>query len=206
MLPSSPEADTRLDGTGRASLNPRIGSIDLKMWQEVRIPWVLLFGIAISAAMKQYETIGYVTLVRPPCFVAAVSLQGHAHTTPRSLSQNMAFMVLATGLCVFASCSRHRSLCSSRRQQTSTLAQRARSASPRLLTCEQNSRSSSTLFLTALLRIYEKDGAAFSTAALRRHSRAGADHQALPFRLYAVVLELCRSVSASSSCLPSVHC
>lgn len=74
------------------------------MWQEVRIPWVLLFGIAISAAMKQYETIGYVTLVRPPCCVAAVSLQGHAHTAPRSLSQNMAFMVLATGLCVSASC------------------------------------------------------------------------------------------------------
>jgi Delta24(24(1))-sterol reductase len=39
------------------------------MWQEVRIPWVLLFLIAISAALKQYETIGYITPVRP-CSVA----------------------------------------------------------------------------------------------------------------------------------------
>ncbi|KAL7416547.1 ERG4/ERG24 ergosterol biosynthesis protein [Mrakia frigida] len=56
-----------------ASLNPQIFNIDLKMWQEVRIPWVLLFHIAISAALKQYQTIGYVT-------------------------PNLAFMVLATGL------------------------------------------------------------------------------------------------------------
>jgi delta24(24(1))-sterol reductase len=47
------------------------------MWQEVRIPWVLLFHIAISAALKQYQTIGYVTA-------------------------NMAFMVLATGLYINA--------------------------------------------------------------------------------------------------------
>jgi delta24(24(1))-sterol reductase len=35
------------------------------MWQEVRIPWVLLFHIAISAGLKQYQTIGYITPVSP---------------------------------------------------------------------------------------------------------------------------------------------
>ncbi|KAG8842210.1 C-24(28) sterol reductase [Serendipita sp. 411] len=56
-----------------APLNPRIGLVDLKMWAEVRIPWMLLFIIALSGACKQYEDYGYVTA-------------------------NMAFMVLATGL------------------------------------------------------------------------------------------------------------
>ena len=56
-----------------AALNPRIGPIDLKMWAEVRIPWVLLFMISVSGACQQYEQYGYVT-------------------------PNMAFMVLATGL------------------------------------------------------------------------------------------------------------
>ena len=60
-----------------AELNPRIGPIDLKMWAEVRIPWVLLFMISLSGACKQYEQYGYVT-------------------------PNMAFMVLATGLYINA--------------------------------------------------------------------------------------------------------
>ena len=56
-----------------ASLNPRIGPVDLKMWAEVRIPWVLLFMISVSGALRQHEQYGYVT-------------------------PNMLFMVLATGL------------------------------------------------------------------------------------------------------------
>ncbi|CED83198.1 C-24 reductase [Phaffia rhodozyma] len=60
-----------------AALNPRIGSVDLKMWQEVRIPWVLLFLIALSATLEQYREIGYVTA-------------------------NMAFMLLATALYINA--------------------------------------------------------------------------------------------------------
>ena len=53
-----------------ACLNPRIGSVDLKMWAEVRIPWVLLFMIAVSGGCKQYEVYGYVTPVslRGPFF------------------------------------------------------------------------------------------------------------------------------------------
>ena len=60
-----------------AELNPRIGPIDLKMWAEVRIPWILLFLISVSGALQQYEEYGYVT-------------------------PNMAFMVLATGLYINA--------------------------------------------------------------------------------------------------------
>jgi Delta24(24(1))-sterol reductase len=46
-----------------ACLNPRLGSVDLKMWLEVRIPWILLFLIAVSGGCKQYEQYGYVTPV-----------------------------------------------------------------------------------------------------------------------------------------------
>ncbi|KAF6761619.1 ergosterol biosynthesis ERG4/ERG24 [Ephemerocybe angulata] len=60
-----------------AALNPRIGSVCLKMWAEVRIPWVLVFFMSVSGACKQYETLGYVT-------------------------PNMAFMILATGLYINA--------------------------------------------------------------------------------------------------------
>jgi len=60
-----------------ASLNPRIGPIDLKMWAEVRIPWVLVFFMSVSGACKQYENYGYVT-------------------------PNMLFMCLATGLYINA--------------------------------------------------------------------------------------------------------
>ncbi|KAK7012870.1 ergosterol biosynthesis ERG4/ERG24 [Favolaschia claudopus] len=56
-----------------AILNPRIGPIDLKMWAEVRIPWVIVFFLSVSGGCKQYETLGYVT-------------------------PNMAFMILATWL------------------------------------------------------------------------------------------------------------
>ncbi|EPQ56334.1 ERG4/ERG24 ergosterol biosynthesis protein [Gloeophyllum trabeum ATCC 11539] len=56
-----------------ACLNPRIGTVDLKMWAEVRIPWVICFFLAVSGACKQYEQYGYVT-------------------------PNMAFMCLATWL------------------------------------------------------------------------------------------------------------
>ncbi|WVQ85315.1 hypothetical protein IAT38_007480 [Cryptococcus sp. DSM 104549] len=59
------------------SLNPRIGSIDLKMFAEVRVPWVLLFLISLSGAVKQYEELGRVTY-------------------------NMGHMVLATGLYINA--------------------------------------------------------------------------------------------------------
>jgi delta24(24(1))-sterol reductase len=44
-----------------AWLNPRIGPLDLKMWAEIRIPWVLLFYISLSAALKQYRAHGYVS-------------------------------------------------------------------------------------------------------------------------------------------------
>lgn len=45
-----------------AELNPRIfGIVDLKMFFEVRLPWFVLFLISVSAAVKQYETYGYVT-------------------------------------------------------------------------------------------------------------------------------------------------
>lgn len=56
-----------------SSLSPRIGHIDVKLFAEVRIPWILLFLISLSGSMNQYETLGYVT-------------------------PNSAFMVLATGL------------------------------------------------------------------------------------------------------------
>ncbi len=41
-----------------ASLNPRIGPIDLKMWAEVRIPWVIVFFLAVSGCCQQYEQYG----------------------------------------------------------------------------------------------------------------------------------------------------
>ncbi|KAK9415391.1 putative Delta(24(24(1)))-sterol reductase [Seiridium unicorne] len=45
-----------------AELNPRaFGVLDLKMFQEVRIPWYILFGISCAAAARQYENYGYVT-------------------------------------------------------------------------------------------------------------------------------------------------
>lgn len=46
-----------------APLNPRLfgGRLDLKMFVEIRIPWVLLFFISLSAALKEYETHGRIS-------------------------------------------------------------------------------------------------------------------------------------------------
>ncbi|KAJ3009266.1 C-24(28) sterol reductase [Thoreauomyces humboldtii] len=43
-----------------AVLNPRVLTVDLKMWAEIRIPWVLLFYLTVSAAVKEHETTGSV--------------------------------------------------------------------------------------------------------------------------------------------------
>ena len=42
-------------------LNPRIGDFDLKMWAEIRVSWMQLFILTLSAAFKQYETLGYIS-------------------------------------------------------------------------------------------------------------------------------------------------
>jgi Delta24(24(1))-sterol reductase len=68
-----------------ASLNPRIGPIDLKMWAEVRIPWVIVFFLAVSGGCKQYEEFGYVT----PVSAFASLIYSLLKTF-----QNMAFMIL----------------------------------------------------------------------------------------------------------------
>jgi Delta24(24(1))-sterol reductase len=73
-----------------ACLNPRIGSVDLKMWLEVRIPWVIVFFLAVSGSCKQYEEYGYVT----PVSSTTAGLRLRSSRRP----QNMAFMVLATWL------------------------------------------------------------------------------------------------------------
>ncbi|KAH8803612.1 c-24(28) sterol reductase [Xylogone sp. PMI_703] len=44
-----------------AELNPRIGILDFKMFYEVRIPWFILFLLSSAAAVRQYETYGYVS-------------------------------------------------------------------------------------------------------------------------------------------------
>ncbi|KAH9808967.1 ergosterol biosynthesis ERG4/ERG24 [Melampsora americana] len=62
-----------------AALSPRISHIDVKLFAEVRIPWILLFLIALSGSAKQYETLGYIT-------------------------PNSVFMVMATGLYINACC------------------------------------------------------------------------------------------------------
>ncbi|KAJ3185679.1 C-24(28) sterol reductase [Gaertneriomyces sp. JEL0708] len=43
-----------------AVLNPRIGKLDLKMWAEIRLPWVILFYLSISAAIKEHQISGSV--------------------------------------------------------------------------------------------------------------------------------------------------
>ena len=62
-----------------ASLNPRIGSLDIKMWAEVRVSWITLFLLTLSEAAKQVEVKG-------------------------SLSWPLAFMVLAHWLYANACC------------------------------------------------------------------------------------------------------
>lgn len=56
-----------------ACLNPRIGPVDLKMWLEVRIPWVIVFFMSVSGACKQYEQYGYVT---PACHIWSIPSSG----------------------------------------------------------------------------------------------------------------------------------
>lgn len=50
-----------------ASLNPRIGKLDLKMWAETRVPWPVLFFTSVSCALKQYELHG--TISGPVAFM-----------------------------------------------------------------------------------------------------------------------------------------
>jgi delta24(24(1))-sterol reductase len=44
-----------------STLNPRIGTVDIKMFAEIRISWTLLFAIAMGAVSKQYEVYGRVS-------------------------------------------------------------------------------------------------------------------------------------------------
>ena len=44
-----------------AWLNPRIGSLDLKLWAEVKMSWVTLFLLVLGSAVQQYENLGGLT-------------------------------------------------------------------------------------------------------------------------------------------------
>jgi delta24(24(1))-sterol reductase len=33
-------------------LNPRLGSLDIKMWAEIRVSWTILFLLTVSTAVK----------------------------------------------------------------------------------------------------------------------------------------------------------
>lgn len=33
-------------------LNPRVGSLDIKMWAEIRVSWTILFLLTVSTAVK----------------------------------------------------------------------------------------------------------------------------------------------------------
>ena len=41
-----------------AWLNPRIGSLDLKLWAEIKMSWVTLYLLVLSSAFEQYERTG----------------------------------------------------------------------------------------------------------------------------------------------------
>ncbi|KAI9095219.1 ergosterol biosynthesis ERG4/ERG24 [Phlyctochytrium arcticum] len=43
-----------------AVLNPRLGKLDLKIWSEIRVPWIMLFYVTVSCACKEYDTTGAV--------------------------------------------------------------------------------------------------------------------------------------------------
>lgn len=60
-----------------AVLNPRVGNVDLKMFGEVRVPWVLLFYICVAGACKQYEEYGYLSPVRNGLLMA--DIEGNVH-------------------------------------------------------------------------------------------------------------------------------
>ncbi len=42
-------------------LNPRLGALDLKMWAEIRVAWIMLFLLTASAAATQYAEHGVVS-------------------------------------------------------------------------------------------------------------------------------------------------
>jgi len=42
-------------------LNPRFFYLDIKLWAEIRVSWILLFLLTCSAAVKQYEETGNLT-------------------------------------------------------------------------------------------------------------------------------------------------
>ncbi|ORX49430.1 ERG4/ERG24 ergosterol biosynthesis protein [Hesseltinella vesiculosa] len=44
-----------------ASLNPRVGHVDLKMWAEIRVPWPVLFFLSLSCLVKQYQVHGEIS-------------------------------------------------------------------------------------------------------------------------------------------------
>jgi len=44
-----------------AYLNPRIGYFDFKMWAEIRVSWILLFLLTLSASVLQYKNQGYLS-------------------------------------------------------------------------------------------------------------------------------------------------
>lgn len=45
-----------------ASLNPKIGRVDIKLFLDIRPSWVLLFILGLSAALRQYQEHGHITL------------------------------------------------------------------------------------------------------------------------------------------------
>lgn len=45
-----------------APLNPRLGSLDLKMFTEARVSWIVLFVLTLSATLLQYRRYGTVSL------------------------------------------------------------------------------------------------------------------------------------------------
>jgi delta24(24(1))-sterol reductase len=47
-------------------LNPRIGSLDLKLWAEIKVSWVTFFLLVLSSAIEQYEKLGYLRLPPKP--------------------------------------------------------------------------------------------------------------------------------------------
>ncbi|MDF1758074.1 MAG: delta(24(24(1)))-sterol reductase [Legionellaceae bacterium] len=59
--PDTPTGNVIYDFFAGISLNPRIGRVDIKMFAEIRIPWVLLFFLTVSAAAKQYQEFGQIT-------------------------------------------------------------------------------------------------------------------------------------------------
>lgn len=44
-----------------AYLNPRIGYFDFKMWAEIRVSWILLFMLTLSASVTQYREAGQIS-------------------------------------------------------------------------------------------------------------------------------------------------